>query len=47
MARGRARRADPQGPRDFLDPLLTSAKFTYVGLAGFGIEITDTETTDG
>jgi len=26
--------------------LLTSAKFTYVGLAGFGIEITDTETTD-
>jgi hypothetical protein len=25
---------------------LTSAKFTYVGLAGFGIEITDTETTD-
>jgi len=27
--------------------LLTSAKFTYVGLAGFGIEITDTETTDG
>ncbi|MSP45909.1 MAG: 3,4-dihydroxy-2-butanone-4-phosphate synthase [Xanthobacteraceae bacterium] len=27
--------------------LLTSAKFTYVGLAGFGIEITDTETSDG
>ena len=27
--------------------LLTSAKFTYVGLAGFGIEITDTETTEG
>jgi 3,4-dihydroxy 2-butanone 4-phosphate synthase/GTP cyclohydrolase II len=27
--------------------LLTSAKLTYVGLAGFGIEITDTETTDG
>jgi 3,4-dihydroxy 2-butanone 4-phosphate synthase/GTP cyclohydrolase II len=26
--------------------LLTSAKLTYVGLAGFGIEITDTETTD-
>jgi 3,4-dihydroxy 2-butanone 4-phosphate synthase/GTP cyclohydrolase II len=26
--------------------LLTSAKFTYVGLAGFGIEISDTE-TDG
>ena len=26
--------------------LLTSTKFTYVGLAGFGIEITDTETTD-
>ena len=26
--------------------LLTSAKLTYVGLAGFGIEITDTE-TDG
>jgi 3,4-dihydroxy 2-butanone 4-phosphate synthase/GTP cyclohydrolase II len=24
--------------------LLTSAKLTYVGLAGFGIEITDTET---
>ena len=27
--------------------LLTSAKFTYVGLAGFGIEIADTETCDG
>src|SRR5215213_3926464 len=27
--------------------LLTSAKLTYVGLAGFGIEITETETTDG
>ena len=27
--------------------LLTSAKFTYVGLAGFGIEITDTEAVDG
>jgi 3,4-dihydroxy 2-butanone 4-phosphate synthase/GTP cyclohydrolase II len=27
--------------------LLTSAKMTYVGLAGFGIEITDTETSDG
>jgi 3,4-dihydroxy 2-butanone 4-phosphate synthase/GTP cyclohydrolase II len=27
--------------------LLTSARFTYVGLAGFGIEITETETTDG
>jgi 3,4-dihydroxy 2-butanone 4-phosphate synthase / GTP cyclohydrolase II len=27
--------------------LMASAKFTYVGLAGFGIEITDTETTDG
>src|SRR5207253_7356583 len=27
--------------------LLTSSKFTYVGLAGFGIEITDTEMTDG
>jgi 3,4-dihydroxy 2-butanone 4-phosphate synthase/GTP cyclohydrolase II len=27
--------------------LLTSAKFTYVGLAGFGIEITDTEMMDG
>jgi 3,4-dihydroxy 2-butanone 4-phosphate synthase/GTP cyclohydrolase II len=27
--------------------LLASAKLTYVGLAGFGIEITDTETTDG
>jgi len=27
--------------------LLTSAKLTYVGLAGFGIEITDTEMTDG
>jgi len=26
--------------------LLTAAKLTYVGLAGFGIEITDTE-TDG
>jgi 3,4-dihydroxy 2-butanone 4-phosphate synthase/GTP cyclohydrolase II len=26
--------------------LLTSAKLTYVGLAGFGIEITDTEMTD-
>ena len=26
--------------------LMASAKFTYVGLAGFGIEITDTETTD-
>jgi 3,4-dihydroxy 2-butanone 4-phosphate synthase/GTP cyclohydrolase II len=26
--------------------LLTSARFTYVGLAGFGIEITETETTD-
>jgi 3,4-dihydroxy 2-butanone 4-phosphate synthase / GTP cyclohydrolase II len=26
--------------------LLTSAKMTYVGLAGFGIEITDTEMTD-
>jgi 3,4-dihydroxy 2-butanone 4-phosphate synthase/GTP cyclohydrolase II len=26
--------------------LLASARFTYVGLAGFGIEITDTETTD-
>jgi 3,4-dihydroxy 2-butanone 4-phosphate synthase/GTP cyclohydrolase II len=27
--------------------LLTSARFTYVGLAGFGIEITDTETVEG
>jgi 3,4-dihydroxy 2-butanone 4-phosphate synthase/GTP cyclohydrolase II len=27
--------------------LLTSTRFTYVGLAGFGIEITDTETVDG
>jgi 3,4-dihydroxy 2-butanone 4-phosphate synthase/GTP cyclohydrolase II len=27
--------------------LLTSAKFTYVGLAGFGIEITDTEAVEG
>jgi 3,4-dihydroxy 2-butanone 4-phosphate synthase/GTP cyclohydrolase II len=27
--------------------LLTSARFTYVGLAGFGIEITGTETADG
>jgi len=27
--------------------LLTSTKFTYVGLAGFGIEITDTETVEG
>jgi 3,4-dihydroxy 2-butanone 4-phosphate synthase/GTP cyclohydrolase II len=27
--------------------LLTSTRFTYVGLAGFGIEITDTETIDG
>ncbi len=27
--------------------LLTSAKLTYVGLAGFGIEITDTEATEG
>jgi 3,4-dihydroxy 2-butanone 4-phosphate synthase/GTP cyclohydrolase II len=26
--------------------LLASARFTYVGLAGFGIEIIDTETTD-
>jgi 3,4-dihydroxy 2-butanone 4-phosphate synthase/GTP cyclohydrolase II len=26
--------------------LLTSTKFTYVGLAGFGIGITDTETSD-
>ena len=26
--------------------LLTSARFTYVGLAGFGIEITETETSD-
>lgn len=27
--------------------LLASKRFTYVGLAGFGIEITDTETVDG
>jgi 3,4-dihydroxy 2-butanone 4-phosphate synthase/GTP cyclohydrolase II len=27
--------------------LLTSAKFTYVGLAGFGIEIADTEMVEG
>jgi 3,4-dihydroxy 2-butanone 4-phosphate synthase/GTP cyclohydrolase II len=27
--------------------LMTSAKFTYVGLAGFGIEITDTEAVEG
>jgi 3,4-dihydroxy 2-butanone 4-phosphate synthase/GTP cyclohydrolase II len=27
--------------------LLTSAKLTYVGLAGFGIEIVDTESVDG
>src|SRR5262249_11408038 len=27
--------------------LLSSAKLTYVGLAGFGIEIVSTETTDG
>jgi 3,4-dihydroxy 2-butanone 4-phosphate synthase/GTP cyclohydrolase II len=27
--------------------LLTSTRFTYVGLAGFGIEITDTETIEG
>jgi 3,4-dihydroxy 2-butanone 4-phosphate synthase/GTP cyclohydrolase II len=27
--------------------LLTSVRMTYVGLAGFGIEITGTETTDG
>ncbi len=27
--------------------LLTSARFTYVGLAGFGIEITGTESADG
>ena len=27
--------------------LLTSAKLTYVGLAGFGIEITGTEAVDG
>jgi 3,4-dihydroxy 2-butanone 4-phosphate synthase/GTP cyclohydrolase II len=27
--------------------LLTSARFTYVGLAGFGIEITDTEAVEG
>jgi 3,4-dihydroxy 2-butanone 4-phosphate synthase/GTP cyclohydrolase II len=27
--------------------LLTSAKFTYVGLAGFGIEITSTEISEG
>jgi 3,4-dihydroxy 2-butanone 4-phosphate synthase/GTP cyclohydrolase II len=27
--------------------LLTSARLTYVGLAGFGIEIVDTETTEG
>ena len=27
--------------------LLSSTKFTYVGLAGFGIEITDTETVEG
>jgi 3,4-dihydroxy 2-butanone 4-phosphate synthase / GTP cyclohydrolase II len=27
--------------------LMTSAKFTYVGLAGFGIEIADTETVEG
>jgi 3,4-dihydroxy 2-butanone 4-phosphate synthase / GTP cyclohydrolase II len=26
--------------------LMTSGRFTYVGLAGFGIEITETETTD-
>ena len=26
--------------------LMTSARFTYVGLGGFGIEITETETTD-
>jgi 3,4-dihydroxy 2-butanone 4-phosphate synthase / GTP cyclohydrolase II len=26
--------------------LLASARFTYVGLGGFGIEITETETTD-
>ena len=26
--------------------LLSGAKFTYVGLAGFGIEITETETTE-
>jgi 3,4-dihydroxy 2-butanone 4-phosphate synthase/GTP cyclohydrolase II len=27
--------------------LLTSTKFTYVGLAGFGIEITESEVFDG
>jgi 3,4-dihydroxy 2-butanone 4-phosphate synthase/GTP cyclohydrolase II len=27
--------------------LLTSTRFTYVGLAGFGIEITDTEAIEG
>jgi 3,4-dihydroxy 2-butanone 4-phosphate synthase/GTP cyclohydrolase II len=27
--------------------LLTSARFTYVGLGGFGIEIVDTETVEG
>ena len=26
--------------------LMASARFTYVGLAGFGIEITETESSD-
>ena len=43
MARGRARRADPARPADLSIRLLATRSRTYVGLAGFGIEIVDTE----
>ena len=46
MARNRARRADPEGPRHFLDPPADLTKRTYVGLGGFGIEIVTTETLE-
>ena len=43
MARSRARGADPARPAHLVDPALATRERSYVGLAGFGIEIKATE----
>ena len=47
VARGRAGRADPAGPRRALDPALLDQPAHLCRLAGFGIEITETEGLEG
>ena len=42
----RARRADPARPAHLLDPAFATRSRSYVGLAGFGIEIDATEPLD-